>query len=72
MHDNAYTSAIHHDLALAAGIIGGQVREFPEVSVEMPEEESGTPVGERQPVARSLRESQQEIDRAVEEMRHGH
>ena len=71
MNDTDYASTIHHNLAKAAGIIGGLVREYSESAVEMAEEEDERPVGERQRIARLLRETQQEIDRAVEEMRHG-
>ena len=69
MNDTAYASTIHHNLAKAAGIIAGLVREYSEDVAEMPEEESESPAGQRQRVARLMRESQRDIDRAVEEMR---
>jgi phosphate:Na+ symporter len=69
MNDTAYASTIHHNLAKAAGIIAGLVREYSEDVAELPEEETETAAGQRQRVARLMWESQRDIDRAVEEMR---
>jgi len=71
MNDSGYASTIHRRLVDAAEIIFGVMRKFSDLSVELPEDESVMPLAERQRIATMLREGQEEIDRAVEEMRRG-
>lgn len=72
MNDTVYSSEIHHRLVDAAKIIFAVTREYREVSIDLDE----VPEGEMSPqerhrIAVMLRESQKDIDRAVEEMRRG-
>lgn len=71
MNDSGYASTIHRRLVDAAEIIFGVMRKFADLSVELPEDDSIMPLAERQRIATMLREGQEEIDRAVAEMRRG-
>lgn len=70
MNDTGYASTIHHRLVDAAETIFGLTQKFSEVSLEL-QDDDGMPLAERQLIAKMLREGQDEIDKAVEEMRRG-
>jgi phosphate:Na+ symporter len=70
MNDTGYTSEIHHRLVDAAKTIFAVTREYREAPLDLDDKEKGEmSPEERRRIAIMLRDSQQEIDRAVEEMR---
>ncbi len=70
MNDTGYSSEIHHRLVDAAKIIFSVTRVYRETPVELDDGEDGRmSPEERRRIAAMLRDSQKEIDRAVEEMR---
>ncbi len=72
MNDTGYSSEIHHHLVDAAKTIFSLTREYREAPVDLEDSrDSEMSLEERRRIATMLRESQKEIDRAVEEMRRG-
>jgi len=70
MNDTVYSSEIHHRLVDAAKIIFAVTREYRDVSIDLDDKHDGEmSPEERHRIAVMLRESQKEIDRAVEDMR---
>ena len=70
MNDTGYASAIHHHLVEAVETIYSLTREYREIPVELDgESQPEVTMEERQRIADMLRKSQQDLDRAIEEMR---